>query len=243
MSPSSDGSVPRRNTGDAASGTGRSRMAPPVKRSPSHRSVQLPGGRYTGDSARPGSDPRERPAASRPACTRSGEVPVPDRSGQSKHRARINGMRCSTDRRASTARYGSIRVAQLRERPVHGDRPGVARTLGDVPRRPVARRRSLMVVLRVVLHDRAEGRHRLRPEGRALRRDLAREPGQVPAPEETPEEEHTRRARGEPCGDRGTERLPRRTLVPRPVRRHASGPRLKPARLNVTPSRPTSRSS
>src|SRR5450756_406738 len=73
----------------------------------------------------------------------------------------------------------------------------------------------MMVELGVVLHDRAEGGHRRRPHVELGARDLVRETGQVPAPEED-----ATRTGGQPGGDRGAVRVPGRVLVAGPVAWH-----------------------
>src|SRR5438445_5050740 len=70
----------------------------------------------------------------------------------------------------------------------------------------------MVVVLGVVLHDRAEAGHRGGAQVELRARDLAGEAGEVPAPEED-----ATGAGGDASRDRGAKRLPGRVLVAGPM--------------------------
>ena len=76
----------------------------------------------------------------------------------------------------------------------------------------------MMIELRVVLHDRAQRSHGRRAQVELRPRDLAGEPGEVPAPEE-----HTRGSCRQARGDRAPEGLPCGPLVAGPVQRVPTG--------------------
>ena len=116
-------------------------------------------------------------------------------------------------------------LAELGEPAVGGQDARVSGALGDVPGGSVSRRPAMIVELRVVFHDRAEGGHRRPPQEELGVRDLAREAGQVPAPEED-----AAGGGGQACRDRCPEGGPARHLVTRPMtRRGASSGETRPA--------------